>query len=231
MSQYDEGEGGAIEVLSKRVHNVYLDAALLVLIVGVVPYAQDGRIDLCCLERTWGHGAARGRGGGRFQIGDCVIGAPLWYRHLARCGRHAQLGGQGGYRAVVERRVAVVDAGFEVVVPADAEAGEWYVGGGDSEVFGAASEALYDGPAQLEWEGRLDGCTRSASCPCNGPRQRTVWAGDGVAGYVWSAHGCLVRVLVSRIEDRICVVRAGASFISWRAKAAYGALSLMASFS
>jgi hypothetical protein len=65
---------------------------------------------------------------------------------------------------MVERCVAVVDARFEVVVPADGEPGERDVGRGDAEVLGAATEAFDDRSAQLERERRLDACTRSASC-------------------------------------------------------------------
>lgn len=48
---------------------------------------------------------------------------------------------------MVERRVAVVDAGFEVVVSADAEPREGDVGGRDAEFFGAAAEAFDNGTA------------------------------------------------------------------------------------
>jgi len=77
---------------------------------------------------------------------------------------------------------------------ADADPGEWDVGGGDPEllgrlvralffgsrravvvggtyVFASPAKAFYDWAPELEWEGRL----------------RCVWAGDGVAGPVWAA--------------------------------------------
>lgn len=199
VAQDDQREGGAVEVLGKRVQDVYLDAALRVLVVRVVAYAQDRRVDLGFLVPAWGHGAAWGRGGGRFQVGYCVVGASLWDRRVACGARHAQLGGKGGYCAVVERGVAVVDARFKVVVSADAEAGERDVGRGDAEVFGAAPEAFDDGPTQLEWEWRLDGCTQSVLCAGDESERHTVRPGDGVAGSIWAAHVCRVHVLRSGV--------------------------------
>ena len=140
------------------MQNVDLDAALGILVVRIIPYAQHSGVHLDGLFAAGGDWSARGCGGGLLEVGNRVVGAALGDDGVVGCAGDADVGGERGDARVVERRVAVVDAGVEVVVSADAEAREGDVGGGDAEFFGAAAEALDDGAAQFEGEGRLHRC-------------------------------------------------------------------------
>lgn len=93
-----------------------------------------------------------------------MIRASLWDSRVACGARYATLGGQAGYCAVVKRCVTVVDARLEIVMPADAKAGERDISCRDAELFATAPEALYDWATQLERKGGLDGWAKSAFC-------------------------------------------------------------------
>lgn len=193
VPQYDERECRAVEILRKRMQDVDLDAALGILVVRIIPYAQHGGVHLHGLFAARGDWSAGGCGRGLLEVGNRMVGAALGDGRVVCCAGDADVGGERGDARVVERRVAVVDAGLEVVVSADAEAREGDVGGGDAEFFGAAAEALDDGAAQFEGEGRLHRCGGLATEGVVGMgvvEWRTVGPGDRVAGNVGAAHGC-----------------------------------------
>lgn len=110
MTQDDEGERRAIEVLRERVQDVDLDAPLRILVVGVVPYAQHGGVHLHGLLAPRGYRPTGRRGRGFLQVGDGVVGASCGDGGVACCAGDADLGGECGDAGMVERRVAVVDA-------------------------------------------------------------------------------------------------------------------------